>query len=209
MITDGNGVYIKHMSNGNYVPVRRKCDGDTWSSETKATNVIMSCLNRNLRDRYHVIPVKDDEVSVKLTAKTTKAVVNMDNELVKQIGSQEIDSSGLDDLIEKLNDITAFASEIDTRQTKLWESCSEIDKEITDIQHYIEFGTFNAYQGWLAFNMLRNRLKQRRKIKDELIILQKLKESGVGVKLNKQIKSSIDYLDHKAYKPRVLVELFE
>ena len=50
------------------------------------------------------------------------------------------------------------------RKEMLTLKLSDIDKEIVDIQHYIEFGKFNCYQGWMCFKMLQNALQQRRKI---------------------------------------------
>ena len=42
-----------------------------------------------------------------------------------------------------------------------------------------EFGKFNAYQSWLAFSMLQNRLRMRRRNKDELQAIQQLGESKI------------------------------
>ena len=86
---------------------------------------------------------------------------------------------------------------------------SEVDKEISDINHYIEFGKFNAYQGWLAFNMLRHRLRKRRKIKNELLVIQQLGDSKITSSMLQAIKKSIAEMDNRKYIPRVLNELFE
>jgi len=47
-------------------------------------------------------------------------------------------------------------------------SLSDIDKEINDIYHYIEFSDLDAYRGWKAYKMLKDKLNERRKIKDSL-----------------------------------------
>ena len=70
-------------------------------------------------------------------------------------------------------------------------------------------GKFNAYQGWLAFNMLKNRLKRRRKIKDELYIVSQLGECKINSAMIEEIKSSMSTLDGRIYRPRKLKELFE
>ena len=66
-----------------------------------------------------------------------------------------------------------------------------------------------AYRGWLAFNMLRHRLKKRRKIKDELQVLQQLGECKITSSMLVDIKNAISELGNRQYVPRVLTALFE
>ena len=98
---------------------------------------------------------------------------------------------------------------MEERKNKLSGDLSNIDKEITDIQHYIEFGNFNAYQGWLAFSMLRHRLKKRRKIKNEFQILSQIGECKINSAMVNDIQAAIHKINNKSYTPRVLPELFE
>lgn len=114
------------------------------------------------------------------------------------------------DLTTNIDNFTDFIQSTEQRKEALLIDLSNVDKEISDINHYIEFGgKFNAYQGWLAFNMLRNRLKKRRKIKDELHILMQLGECKVNSTMLAEIKDSIVSLDTRKYQPRILKELFE
>lgn len=43
---------------------------------------------------------------------------------------------------------------------------SSVDKEINDIYHFIEFTELDAYRGWKAYKLLKDKLRKRREIKD-------------------------------------------
>jgi hypothetical protein len=55
----------------------------------------------------------------------------------------------------------------------------EVELEIEDLYHYIEFGTFNAAQGYKAYKMVKERLIKRRELKDEQILLDSIQEKNM------------------------------
>ena len=84
---------------------------------------------------------------------------------------------------------------------------TEIDDEIIDIRHYIEFTRLNAHKGWEAYEMLRVLLVRRRKLKDAISILNDIH----GTQKNEVIESAkraINRLNRRRYKPRRLHFLF-
>lgn len=54
---------------------------------------------------------------------------------------------------------------------------SKVDKEISDIYHYIEVSNLDAYRGWKAYKLLKDKLIERRKIKDEFDAAKRLRKS--------------------------------
>lgn len=86
---------------------------------------------------------------------------------------------------------------------------SDVDKEISDIEHYIEFGKFNCYQGWLCFKMLQNLLQQRRQYKNEMQIITRMKESKISGDSIKALFEGVKELQNKVYTPRKFPELFK
>ena len=85
----------------------------------------------------------------------------------------------------------------------------KVDKEISDIYHYIELYAFNASDGYKLAKMLKDRLNRRREIKNELEILNRISLMPVGTICNGRGRTAIEKLIDKHYQPRVLNELFE
>lgn len=203
MISDEHGFYLHRDNCGNYIPVKNKTLGDIWEQRKKASNVLINCVSKNLRDRYIVVEVEDEIIP------RQKETITSKNDVIKQIGDEPIEESHIPSLLAKIDNFTEFIKNAEKHKEALIVSLSDVDKEISDINHYIEFGKFNAYQGWLAFKMLRGRLKKRRKIKDELHILTQLSECKVNSAMFTNIKTLIDKLNTREYQPRKLNQLFE
>ena len=210
MITDGHGLYLRRDVSGNYVPVRNKALGDVWEQRGKVSNVLSNCISKNLRNRYRIIEIEDAIIpkSEEITNRINMVIKSKDD-VAKRIGNEPIEDNQLSNLSVNIDNFAGFVQNAEQRKEVLVTALSDVDKEISDINHYIEFGQFNAYQGWLAFNMLRGRLKKRRKVKDELQILTQLGECKVNSSMIANIKSAIGKLSSREYQPRKLNELFE
>ena len=79
-------------------------------------------------------------------------------------------------------------------------SLSDIDKEINDIYHYIEFSNLDAYRGWKAYKMLKDKLNERRRIKNNLSSATRLSQTikAKRLKINNEQQT-------KKYTPRKVV----
>ena len=128
---------------------------------------------------------------------------------MKTIASEKPAESQTEKWVSGAETLTEFVMDAEKRKEELVGLLSEVDKEISDINHYIEFGKFNAYQGWLAFTMLQNRLRKRRKIKDELSVINQLGECKITSDMMIDIKNAIAELGNRKYAPRVLTQLFD
>ena len=85
------------------------------------------------------------------------------------------------------------------RKQELLDLQSEVDKEISDIYHYIELNNLNAYQGWLMYKMLQYRLKRRRVIKDELSIIKHLVKCNINTQSLSEIQDMIKNMERISY----------
>ena len=213
MISDRKGLYLRRDAFGNYIPVKKKELGDVWNQRSKASNVLINCVNKNLRNKYSIIEIEEAVISPpkqkELTIKNVETSIKPKDKIAKKLGDEVIEDNQLSSLSVNIDNFAGFVQNVEERKEILHISLSDVDKEISDINHYIEFGKFNAYQGWLAFNLLRSRLKKRRKIKDELHILTQLGECKVNSAMIENIKTSIKKLNAREYRPRKLNELFE
>lgn len=198
VLTDGKGKYIrKDILTNKYVPVSSFKEAQQWDSQIKANSVLYNSVAKAIRTNYFVKLIETEKIVV-------KEELNKQKELCKR----EIADDNIDDWIGKINTIIDILSNSNERKEILTLKLSDIDKEIVDIQHYIEFGKFNCYQGWMCFKMLQNALQQRRKYKNEISVLNLIKECKVDKTSLESLFVKISDIRNKCYRPRKFPELF-
>lgn len=198
VLTDGNGTYIrKDDASGKYVPVRSRKQAETWDSILKAKSILKNSIAKNVRDAYAVQYLETDE-----------PIVKEDLSQHRELVFREIEDDNIHDWLLKVNSIRDAISCSENRLSELLEKLSEVDKEIVDVQHYIEFGKFNCYQGWMCFKMLQNMLRQRRKFKNEISVLNMMKQSKFDSASLSTLSDMISDVTNKCYTPRAFPELF-
>lgn len=107
------------------------------------------------------------------------------------------------------DDLENIGQKIKKRRNELSYEMSKVDKEISDIRHYIEFYPLSASRGYKMAKMLKDCLIRRRAIKDEMETLNRISVMTVGHIGNGKGRNDLDKLGNKQYTPRVLTELFE
>lgn len=154
VITDGHGSYIrKDEFSGKYVPVRNASFAERFEQRCKAANVLKNAIGKNIRSKYKVVDIEEETAPVRPTVREVNSKSNKD-QVVKTIASEKPAESQTKKWVSGAETLTEFVMDAEKRKEELVGLLSEVDKEISDINHYIEFGKFNAYQGWLAFTML-------------------------------------------------------
>lgn len=81
-------------------------------------------------------------------------------------------------------------------------SLSLVDKEIVDLEHYIELSFLNAAEGYKAFKKLQDKLIQRRHIKDQMDIINQMTAKGMSPDAFADIVKYIDRMESRCYFPR-------
>lgn len=157
----------------------------------KLTNLVKNCVAPDKRKKCNIIPESSEiQNSYKTVTKVTNIVTN----------------STFDEVISKLKalDVTSFTKE----QGELSKLLSQIDQEITDIQHYIEFNRLNAAEGYKAYKLLQDKLLVRRGIKNDMMKFQVLTSAKVSDIFDGTLEKNLEVLANRTYTPRVLKELF-
>ena len=214
VIADSSGRYIMKNAANQYVPVYDLDCAEKYDSPAKAKNVLNSCINRNMRKLFSVKETEiDEKETVTRQTKTeqtpdisVKITYRPKQDQLRRLAAQEVGEEDLS--FSKTNILSALGNIESVRERKLalQEQHSVIEKEIMDIEHYIELSDgLNAYQGWLAYMTLRKRLKIRRQVKDEITVLSDVEDVMSGLK---KAISKINGLNGRRYEPRVLTELF-
>lgn len=86
---------------------------------------------------------------------------------------------------------------------------SKLDKELSDIYHYIEFHDLSASDGFKVYKKTQEILRRRRTIKDEVELGYSIKDHLTNFRPQGKIENKINRLETRQYVPRVLKELFE
>lgn len=116
------------------------------------------------------------------------------------------------DWIWEMDNLISFCSQLKQYRVNLNHMLSEVDKEICDIMHYIEFYNLDAAKGYKMYKMLKDCRLRRRKIKDEYekvgMAITALANEDLIEKMKTALKQ-MKGLDSRLYTPRILTELFE
>ena len=103
--------------------------------------------------------------------------------------------------------INSIYGDMKSKLASSYEELSKVDLEISDINHYIEMSKLDAYRGYNAYVMLRERLVKRRKIKDEIYYLKNM--INKSQEFDAKSKGFLMRIDHQKYEPRAIGELFK
>lgn len=197
-----NGFYVIRNSKGQYYTLSRSGKPDftntlqnayKWRIREKAEKYLINALNNN--SDYQVQFVDDEHKRV-----NKQLLDDIDLNL-----QTEIQYSDLEQWISLLSEITEGFTKINEALNQATNDKKRIDKTITDLRHYIEFGEFDAYQGFRLFRLLQNLLRQRRSYKDIIFILENVAKNSSDINY---IYWCAIQLKFRNYKPKVLKTMF-
>lgn len=113
---------------------------------------------------------------------------------------------------EKLSELCYLSSHINEYQSRLSQMLSDVDKEICDILHFMEFNDPDDAALLNASKMLQERRKRRRVIKDEMEKIALMKETFLDKAFGIKVHQSLELMERmktRIYIPRKLDSLFE
>ena len=198
-ITDTYGSYYGLNQLNKLVPVSGEGQATRFTF-IKANNIIQNSIKPMQRYQYVL-----KEVSGQGNAASYSDLDDGDY-IMTRFDDMETDWNGY------MEDLISFSSQLRQYRINLNYMLSEVDKEICDIMHYIEFYNLDAARGYKTYKMLKDCRLRRRKIKDEYekatAAIQVFANDDLIEKMKTALKQ-MKGLDNRLYKPRVLTELFE
>lgn len=202
VITDANKtVWVCQDTRGVYSLTTDKNKALIFDSKPGADTVFKSNLSKFIKSKG--VAVKSVTLQITGADNNTKAQdVAIESPCTQlEYGSSKYIISVLSDAAAKLN----------CRHAELVEEESKYDRQRTDIEHYIEFnaGKLNACDGYKAYKMLQDVLLNRRKIKDELQIINVVRSKMSLPEELANIDTKIQELESRTYEPREFKHLFE
>lgn len=139
-------------------------------------------------------------------------VNNTENANNSSTSNEKINSSytevDVDDLKESINELSEKFTTLKGNKEWLLDEESNIDKQISDILHYIEFYNFSASNGYKLCKALKELRLRRRDIKNKIELINIISTHTCNSIANGNTNKAIDNLSKKQYTPRVLNDLF-
>ena len=216
VLQDSNNYYIGTKQ---FVPVVSLKKAKTWETYGLARNALNNQVKRAFRDRFSVKALEDDDFDKALLPdvqeEKSEAGVNTETESLKPVPplndlcNRTIVKGEADVWEAKINEMVTLFENMDKRYQELFKQLSLIDKEKTDLEHYIEFNKLNASEGWKAFKSLQNVLRQRREIKNEIEAIDRIRQQGLSTIRFQKASQSVAQIHDKKYTPRVCTQLFQ
>lgn len=197
IITDGLRFIYRNRS-GKYVPVASEAMADIYGKK-QAESIFNNQLSKAIRkifriEKYDKPPDNVKQVNSKDIPDNIDKVIRLDN--IKL-------------WLYKVENMNGIVDEALKRKDVLLHQLSDIDKEISDVMHYIEFSNLNAAQGYKAFKMIKERRVKRRNIKNELSVVEIIISKKLSELATTEIIKAVERMDNRTYEPRVLKELFD
>lgn len=187
-----------YQSKGSYTLTTDKARALIFDSKPAADAVFKSNLSKLIKSKGVTVQTVGVQIEGTETKSESKVVVVPSP--TPPTESSKYIISVLSEAVAKLN----------VRHQELVDQESKYDCQKTDIEHYIEFnaGKLNACDGYKAYKLLQDTLLARRKIKDELQIIQVVRDR-MNAEDIANVEVKIKELEARTYKPRELTYLFE
>lgn len=111
-----------------------------------------------------------------------------------------------------LTNLCYMSDHMTAYQNNLNQMLSDVDKEICDIMHYLEFSDLSDSEMLKASRMLQERRRKRREIKDEMdktaLMRSTFLDGAFGIKVQQSLEV-MEKMKERQYTPRKLSELFD
>ena len=236
LITDGKGSYIRYdIGSRKYVVIKNKFLADKWEDRGKAQNILNSSLPKNFKKKYRVRETKDDRTPTerqkastgarespppavlekpsenveKSEPATKKEPENIAASITVSVSYPDVAGGNIEKIKGNIKVMTELAHDNDQRISVLIEQLTQVDRELSDIAHYMEFKKLDGFRGYQAYKMFHDRRIRRRVIKDELSVLQGLSQCKIDSAMLAEVRVAAENLEERKYRPRALPELFD
>lgn len=203
VLTNGTK-FIKRNFDGQYSQVNNLTLADTFKTQQSAKNFMLNSLPVQLSRSYYVAKVEDGQIIRCTVPKPEKPIHKKYNVTYKQ--TTILDDSdwcknfiGLDDVFKKAL----------KRGSKVAQELSDIDLEICDLEHFIEFKTLDVFTGYKAYKKMHDLLVKRRELKNEHKIIGAINNNQVAAENISNILCVIKECKQQTYSPRKSPKLFE
>lgn len=196
-IVNNNGVYIR-LNNGQPVACTKKTR-DTFQKQ-KAENILehLPKSMRRLHFKLECIPDIKIQTPVERIVEATKTSI-------KGNDGYEV-SESVRSWIDKFGECERILNDAAQRYKELEFELKRADEELIDILHEVELEKpVDLYRGWIFYKRIRTNRKNRRNLKDEMVIIHNVIAEVDTTKVSKErTQKAIDGLFNRKYTYRII-----
>lgn len=181
-------------------------DGNNYIGKDKETkeNIIVSSYKKAVKLKYNQINSIYNKLADSLLKEGDWKILSAIE--VKTDLSEVETEIDVDEVMESLEE----SFDLLVKRKKMLElERLEIEREITDLYHCMEFYNLNAAKGFKIYKMMQERLIRRRQNKDETLKIDYILSGGISGLTSKNTRKKFESLENRQYQPRALKELFE
>lgn len=204
VITDGKGRYMKKDYQNHYAITGSEALADKFPRHI-ADKVYKNYIPKTLRKEFH-IEMYETESSKEAKA-APHAVVVTEKDL-KENSVKAKQNQDIQKWLNKAHSLNGLINEAVVAKEKLDKRLKDVDQEIIDIMHFIEWKRLNAAQMCKIYKMLKERREVRRNIKNELLVVEYIVNCTTKTAIEDELKKIIEGLDNRKYEPRKMTELY-
>ena len=196
---DGVG-YVNKDDKGRHDRVIRLEDAFEFETEKAAANYILNGVPKLFRDKVEIVEVGN---------RTGGTVSNDTAEEEPPSIIKDTPFNTLDfDWKSYLEEDSKFRKNLAIYKSNLPLMLYKVDGEICDIEHWIEFNSFNAFTGYKMCKLLKEKRQLRRNIKNEMKTLEVLYQGWIDDHDPTNVLALLKCRESREYEPRVMKELF-
>ncbi len=198
-IVDMQGNYYKIGARGNLVAAQNSEDASLFTIR-EANERIGSGKKAHFYTTIEAIAQPDDE------PETTYSAPEFD-----EVKKPTMFDSLNNDWEKTLSTLCYMSSHIQEYQENLNTMLSDVDKEVCDLLHFIEFNELGDADMLKASKMLQDARRRRREIKDEMEKTALMRSTFLDKEFGVKVHQSLEHMEHmkcRQYTPRKLAGLF-
>jgi len=110
-------------------------------------------------------------------------------------------------VFELAKQLNTTIKELELEYDAIDKGVADVDKEILDIYHFIEFNDLDVVRGYKIYKELQTTLRKRRDLKDAQAITSELRNTDLSI-INASLDLSLETFENRGYRPRARQDLF-
>lgn len=126
----------------------------------------------------------------------------------KKISQLKYQKENIVEIKKHISDLQLDLQSVISQENEFKSNLQDIDQELSDIMHYIEFHRFSASEGYKLCKRIQELRDIRRDLKNKIEMVNILKTGNCQKIADGDILESLNRVDHKIYCPRKLTTLF-
>lgn len=200
VITDGKR-FIYRNRRGQYIPTTCEPWADKFT-RNKAEQILKNCVSKKVRAAFRVERYDLENV--------------VPNENMKQVDKNALEENTEKVMVteeikiwlDRITDLNGLVEDASKRRSELKQKLQEIEDELQDLFHFVEFSRLNASQLCVACKEIKRCRMERRLVKNEIQVLDIILEQKIGEAFADEIIRKVQGMDNRTYSPRIRTDLF-